>query len=158
MPFTSDSQYVSWGTLLMENCNSLFQTALLLSADPDVAEASVAATIKAIDLRLPPGQDELLNLQRTVASETLERLDNISAGHLPAAEAMLQAGLRPLLQVDQFPRIYFVLRVLLRLAVSSSAEMLGMEEAHAQALLQTALRQLCQASQQSNCEMRTLAR
>ena len=155
MPSTPDTQSVSWGALLVASCNSLFQTALLLSADPEVAEASVAATIESIDLSHPPGQDELMNLQRIVATKTLERLDSTSACQLPAAQSMLQPGLRPLLQVDEFPRIYFVLRVLLRLAVSSSAQMLGIQEPHAQALLQTALWQLCQVSRQSNCQMRT---
>jgi hypothetical protein len=138
----------SWSSLLKANCNSLFQIALLLSADPEVAEASVIATIEAVDISCPPGQEELANLQQSVATKTLERLGAASRSHLPAAQSMLQAGLWPLLQVEQSARICFVLRVLLRCAISSSAQMLGIEEGDAKVLLQIALVQLCQASQE----------
>jgi hypothetical protein len=66
-------------------------------------------------------KDGLLYLERTVGTKTIERLDTISGFRLPAAQSTLQPGLGQLLQVDQFPRIYFVLRVLLRFAVSSAA-------------------------------------
>jgi hypothetical protein len=152
MPSTTNIHSVPWGSILKANLNCLFQAALLLSADPEVAEASVAATIESIDLSRVPGQDELVTLQMTLVSKTLERLESSSPDHLRAAQSMLPTGLWTLLEVDQFPRIYFVLRVLLRCAVSSSAQILGVEEADAQAMFETALWQLCNATQEPRCQ------
>ena len=152
MATTADIPYSSWATLIKANLNCLFQTALLLSADPEVAEASVAATIDSIDLDRAPGEDDWALLRQTLVSKTFERLTTSSLYHGPPAQSMLPRGLLPLLGMEQLPRIYFVLRVLLRWSVSSSAQILGIEEADAGVMFQAALWQLCEASQISGFE------
>jgi hypothetical protein len=138
---------LSWIAILKVNCSSLFQTALLVSADPRVAEAGVMAAVEEFDVLLPPKDQDIGELHKTVAVNAIKSLR--SQGSLSASQArsMLQPGLWPLLQVDQCPRICYVLRMLLGCAMSSCAQILGLEESDVRALLQVALLQLCQASQ-----------
>ena len=55
---------------------------------------------------------------------------------------MLQPGLLPVLQLERFPRVCFVLRMLFGYATSACAGMLGIDEGSVKVLLQEALLQL----------------
>jgi DNA-directed RNA polymerase specialized sigma24 family protein len=55
---------------------------------------------------------------------------------------MLQPGLRPIIQIERFPRICFVLRMLLGYSTVMCAQMLGVEENHVRMLFQMAALQL----------------
>ena len=55
---------------------------------------------------------------------------------------MLQAGLLPVLQLERFHRVCFVLRMLFGYATSACAELLGVDEGAVKALVQAAVLQL----------------
>jgi DNA-directed RNA polymerase specialized sigma24 family protein len=57
---------------------------------------------------------------------------------------MLQPRLLPLIQIEPFPRICFVLHMLLGYSTALSAQILGVEESHVLVLFQMAARQLQQ--------------
>jgi hypothetical protein len=137
----------SWVAVLKANCNSFFQTALLLSADPKIAEAAVVAVVGELDMLFPPNEEDIGELHKTVAVNTIRRLGSQDSINTSQAQSILQRGLWPLLEVEQFPRICFVLGKLLGFAMSSCAQILGVEEVDVRALLQLALVQLCHASQ-----------
>jgi hypothetical protein len=149
-PCEAESREESWRVLLKANCNSLFQTALLLSADPETAQTGMSAAIESVELLSPSVSESLANLETAVAIKTIERLGQASVPRIPETRLLVQPGLWPLLEVDQSPRICFVLRMLIGFAMSSCAQMLGIEEADARALLHVALIQLCHASQEVN--------
>jgi hypothetical protein len=132
-----------WLAFFKTNCAALFQTALLLTADPDTAEASIAATLESVDTSGPPEEDELAYLHRAVVIQAIQRSEGQSA--LPInARSMIQAGLWPVLQLDRSPRTCFVLRTLLGYTISSCAQLLGIDEAGVRHLLRTAICQLSQ--------------
>lgn len=141
----ADNHQLSWMALLQSNCAALFQTALLLSADPQTAEASIAVTIDRLDISAATRPDELSRLQKTVAMHTLRILETASFSRAADAQPMLQSGLWPILQLEKFPRACFVLRLLLGYSTSCCAQMIGVEETAVKALLDTAILQLQQA-------------
>ncbi len=132
----------TWKTFLQVHCDALFQTALLLSADPEEAEASVAATLDSIDLSRPPAESEFLILQENLVRQTIQSARVSGSPKLSEAGSLLQRGLEPVLQIERFPRVCFVLRTLLGYATSSCAQMLGIEEAAVRTLLRIAVLQL----------------
>jgi hypothetical protein len=142
----ADSDQFSWMALLKSNCAALFQTALLLSADPQIAEASIAVTIDNLDISKAPRQDESSSLQKTVAMHTLRIQETASFSRTVEAQPMLQSGLWPILQLEKFVRACFVLRFLLGYSTSCCAQIIGIEQAAVEASLDTALLQLQQAN------------
>lgn len=146
----------SWIAMLKANCSSFFQTALLVSADPRIAEAAVVAAVDDLDVLLTPSEEDLGELHKTVAIYTIRSLASQDSLDVAQAHSMLQHGLWPLLQVERSPRVCFVLRMLLGCAMSSCAQILGMEEAHVRALLQIALLQLCHASKDSHAQAKNV--
>lgn len=104
---------LSWMALLKSNCAALFQTALLLSADPQIAEASIAITIDNLDVSKAPRQDESSTLQETVAMHTLRMTEKAPVSRTVEAQPVLQSGLWPILRLEKFARACFVLRLLL---------------------------------------------
>jgi hypothetical protein len=61
----------TWTSFFKANMNSLFQTALLLSADPDVAEHNIAASFENIDFSQAPGTDAFGALQESVVTKSI---------------------------------------------------------------------------------------
>jgi hypothetical protein len=57
---------------------------------------------------------------------------------------MLQPGLLPVIQIERFPRICFVLRMLLGYSTALCAQILGVEESHVRMLFRMAALQLQQ--------------
>ena len=147
----SDNCRQAWTAFFKANCDALFQTALLLSADPDTAEAGVAATIDSVDISRAPKIDELSILQERVARQTIPNVRVVTSPQMAKARSMLQSGLWPVLQVEQSPRACFVLRTFLGYATSSCAQMLGMEETAVRTLLRLAILQLHDAVIRKDC-------
>ena len=132
----------NWKAFFQVHSDALFQTALLLSADPEEAEASIAATLESVDLSKPPAKAQLLMLQEKLARRTIQAAHASESPRISEARSLLQAGLQPVLQIERFPRVCFVLRTLLGYATSSCAQMLGIEEAAVRMLLRVAILQL----------------
>ena len=137
-----------------------------MSADPDVAEAALTSDIDSIDASEPPGKDELLTLQTSVVRHSIRSLGTKTSAKRVRARSMLQVGLRPVLQLDNAPRVCLVLRLLLGYTISSCAQMLGMAEKDVTRLVRVGTRQLhravvrdrrrCRLSQE-NAESRQLS-
>jgi hypothetical protein len=127
-----------WMGFIRANCNALFQTALLLAADAEIAECGMLAAIESVDISRPPASDELSVLQRAVATQTLKRIRSNLEATSVNARSLLQDGLRPVLRLEQLPRICFVLCLLLGYTPSSCAQMLGIQERTVRHLLRVA--------------------
>lgn len=149
---TTDAEYPehTWIDFLKANCAALFQSALLLTADPEAAEASVAATLESIDVSRPPEAGELASLQKAVAMLGIRESACDSFVEVGRVQAMIQAGLWPVLQVERSPRACFVLRILLGCATSCCAQALGIDEAGVTNLLRLGILQLRESLVGSN--------
>jgi hypothetical protein len=88
----------TWICFLKANCDALFQIALLLSADPKVAETSVVAGIDSVDLTRPPGEEQLAALQKAVAIQAIRNTMADDSLASLRARSMLQTGLWSVLQ------------------------------------------------------------
>ena len=132
----------AWTRFFQVHCDQLFQTALLLSADPDEAEASIAATLGSVDFSKPPTESELVILQEKIARQTIQNAAASESPKIFEARSLLQDGLQPVLQIQRFPRVCFVLRMLLGYATSSCAQMLSIDETAVRTLLRIAVLQL----------------
>lgn len=130
---------------LNANCALLFQIALLLTADPETAEATVANAFENIDLSVPPSRAQLATLEKNVAIESVRTAGTPSSATVAIASSMLQSGLRPVLQLERFPRACFVLHFLLGYGTSSCAQMQSIDESGVKALLRIGLIQLHRA-------------
>lgn len=128
-----------WTAFMRANCAALFQTALLLAADGEIAESGMLAAVAGLDISRPPAPDELFVLQRAVATQTLNQMTSNLEAKRANARSLLQAGLWPVLQLDQLPRICFVLCPLLGYAKSSCAQILGIREETVSELLRVAI-------------------
>ena len=116
-----DDCQLTWREFYRANGDSLFQTALLLSADPDMAEAALTSDIDSINASEPPGKDEFLTLQTSVVRHSVRSLGTKISAKRVRARSMLQVGLRPVLQLGNAPRVCLVLRLLLGYTISSCA-------------------------------------
>lgn len=133
----------AWKSFLQLHCSSMFQTALLLSADTHVAEAALADSIGDLDLSRPPEKSSLEIWERAVMTRSIGAREPASHEEGWIARSMLQSGLWPVIEIERYPRICFVLRVLLGYAAAFCAETLGTAESEIQPLLQKAITQLC---------------
>jgi hypothetical protein len=131
-----------WTAFITANGAALFQTALLLAADAEIAESGMLAAVASLDISRPPSPDRLSALQRAVATQTLTRIRFNLAATSANVHSLLQAGLRPILQLEQLPRICFVLCLLLGYTTSSCAQILGIQEETVRELLHAAAREL----------------
>jgi hypothetical protein len=132
----------AWMAFISVNCAALFQTALLLAADVEIAESAILAAVVKVDISRLPGSDELFFLQRTVATETLKRIRSNLEPASENASPFVQTGLRRVLRLEQSARICFVLRILLGYSSSSCAKTLGLQEETVSALLSVATGEL----------------
>lgn len=138
----SDNDLDGWREFFKANCAALFQTALLLTADPEEAEATVIGAIDSLDVSVSPDWTALAAVQESVARQTMLIRTPRDPSKLSAAQVMLPNELRPILQIDPSSRVCFVLRMLLGYATSSCARMMGVEEAAVKTLLRIAILQL----------------
>lgn len=133
----------AWKSFLQLHCNSMFQTALLLSADADVAEAALADSIGDLDLSKPPEKHSLAIWERAVMTRSIGARELASSAEGLMVRSMLQSGLWPVIELERYPRICFVLHVLLGYGAVFCAQMLGIAESEIQTQLEKALTQLC---------------
>jgi hypothetical protein len=131
-----------WTAFFKDNCHALFQTALLLSADPDEAEAIIVAALDSIDVANPPSEPDVAALHIELVRKSMERARPIRFNKVAQAQSMLHSALRPVLEIERSPRICFVLRMLLGHATSSCARWMNIEEQAARTLLRIAVLQL----------------
>ena len=140
-----------WRDFLQENCNRLFQTALLLSSDSHIAETALIESIEDLDISRPPEENTLAVWEKAVVIRSLEQHKPSSGpgltGQAKALRAisvrpMLQPGLWPVVQIERSPRICFILHMLLGYPIISCAQILGVKESRIHALLQMAAIQL----------------
>jgi hypothetical protein len=127
---------------LEANLDSLFQTALLLTAEPETAEAIIASSLEVADLLGLPEENACTKLKEAIVLRSVQRERPVSSADILNARAMLQPGLWAVLQIERQPRLCFVLRLLLGFATSSCAQILAIEEQAVKALLQNAFLQL----------------
>jgi hypothetical protein len=133
-----------WRDFFKANCNFVFQTALLLTADATVAEAAVAESIDSLDISGPAEPRNLADWEKAVVVRSIETSRLSSSTANSATRSMLQPGLLPVIQIERFPRICFVLRMLLGYSTALCAQMLGVEESHVRILFEMAALQLQQ--------------
>src|SRR5713101_4181083 len=108
-----------WKELFQANLDMLFELALLLTADPLEAEANLAGVIDALDLSKQPEDDALAVIQTALVRQTIGSGGAISSAGAAGAQSMLHPGLLPVLQLERFPRVCFVLRMLFGYATSA---------------------------------------
>lgn len=133
-----------WGDFFKANCNVVFQTALLLTADATAAETAVAESIDSLDISSPPEQRNLAAWEKAVVVRSIETSRLSSSAANSATRSMLHPGLLPVIQIERFPRICFVLRMLLGYSTALCAQILGVEESQVRMLFQIAAHQLQQ--------------
>ena len=152
----ADKYRQTWMDFFRAHRDALFQTALLLSADPDTAEAGMASAIDVVDMSEAPEKADWAILQDIVARQTIQSVNRVAPRQIAKARSMLQSGLWPVLQLEQSPRVCLVLRMLLRYATSSCAQMLGIEEVGVRTLLRLAILQLQRAVVEEDCVMTSI--
>ena len=145
-PIQSDTRRCEqgWRDFFKANCNAVFQTALLLTADATAAEMAVAESIDSLDISNPPEQRNLVAWEKTVVLRSIETSRLSSSAADSATRSMLHPGLLPVILIERFPRICFVLRMLLGYSTALCAQILGVEESHVRMLFQMAALQLQQ--------------
>jgi hypothetical protein len=141
-----DGYQETWKDVFQANVDALFQLALLLTADPQEAEANLASVINTLESSKQPDQEALAVIQATLARQSIASGGIISSAGVAGARSMLQPGLLPVLQLQHFPRICFVLRMLFGYATSACAGMLGIGESAVKVFLRIAVLQLHHAS------------
>jgi hypothetical protein len=131
-----------WKERFQANLDALFELALLLTADPQEAEANLAAAVNTLDFSKQPDEDAFAVLQTALARQSIGSGGAISSAGAAEARSMLQPGLLPVLQLERAPRVCFVLRMLFGYATSACAGMLGVDEGGVKLLLRVAVLQL----------------
>lgn len=146
-PIQSDTRRCEqgWRDFFKANCNAVFQTALLLTADASAAEIAVAESIDSLDISSwPPEQRNLAAWEKAVVVRSIETSRLSPSAANSATRSMLHPGLLPVILIERFPRICFVLRTLLGYSTALCAQILGVEESHVRMLFQMAALQLQQ--------------
>lgn len=133
----------AWKNFLRVNCSSMLQTALLLSADLHVAEAALADSIDDLNFSRPPEEHSLAIWERAVVKRSIGARESASTAEDSTVRSMLQPGLWPVIEIERYPRLCFVLHVLLGYGAVFCAQMLGTAENEMPTLLQSAVTQLC---------------
>lgn len=118
----------AWKNFLQANCNSMFQTALLLSANAHAAEAALADSIDDLDLSSPPENHSLAIWERAVIKRSIGARESASPAGASITRSMLQPGLRTVIGIERCPRICLVLHLLLGYDAVFCAQMLGTAE------------------------------
>jgi hypothetical protein len=132
----------AWTDVFRTNLAELFQLAILLTADARKAEANLITVIRTLDFSKQPDEDAVTVLQTAVAQQSMESGGAVSWAGTVEGRSMLQAGLRPVLQLERWPRVCFVFRMLLGFPTSHCAAMFGIDEGGVRVLLRVAVLQL----------------
>jgi len=132
----------AWKGVFQVNLDALFQMALLLTADAHEAEANFATVISTLDLSKRPDDDALAVIQAALVRQSIGSGRIISSAGVAGARSMLQPGLLPVLRLERFPRVCFVLRMLFGYATSACARMIGLDEGGVKVLIRVAVLQL----------------
>ena len=140
----TESREQQWRDFFKMNCNALFQIALLLTADAVTAEVALAKSIEDLDISNSPGQTGVAAWERATAMRSIEIAQSSPSIPDPMTRTMLQPALQPIIEIGRFPRICFVLRLLLGYTTALCAQMLGIEESGVRMLFQMAVIQLQQ--------------
>src|SRR5258707_2040351 len=82
-----------WKDLFQANLVLLFELALLLTADPQEAEAHLAGAIDTLDFSRQPDEDALAVLRMAVALQSTGTAGAVSPAGAVEARSMLRAGL-----------------------------------------------------------------
>jgi hypothetical protein len=141
-PLDSNSSEREWVDFLGVNSSAMFQLALLLSANSHAAELALLKSVDDLEIARPPRNSDLAAWQDAVVAQS------ISAPEIPTSAAdqrsfnLLQPGLWPVVRIDRFPRICFVLRLFLGYPRTACAQFLGIDESNLEELLQTAIEKL----------------
>lgn len=133
----------AWKSFFQANCDSMFQTALLLTANARAAEAALADSINDLDLSNPPGKDSLAIWERAMIKRSIGAHESRSATEVSMARSMLQPGLRSVIDIERCPRICFVLHLMLGYKTIFCAQMIVTPESEIRSLVQRAVIQLC---------------
>jgi hypothetical protein len=131
-----------WAASIKAHFAALFQTALLLSADETIAESAILDALASLELSWPPPPDQLAVLQQAVVKHTLKLITFGPQTVTTDVRALLQRGLQRVLDLDQLPRICFVLCLLLRYTTSSCAHILEIREEMVREQISVAAREL----------------
>jgi hypothetical protein len=137
----------TWTDVFRANLGTLFQLALLLTADSQEAEANLAAVISTLDFSKEIDEDALGVIQAALARMSIGRGGIIYPAGAAKARSMLQPGLLPVLQLERLPRVCFVLRMLVGFEISACARMLGIDEYGVKVSLRLAVLQLKQCAE-----------
>jgi hypothetical protein len=137
----------TWTDVFRANLGTLFQLALLLTADSQEAEDSLAAVIGSIECSKETDEDALAVIQAALVRKIIGSGGIISRAGAAEARSMLQPGLLPLLKLERLPRVCFVLRMLVGFDTSACARMLGIDEGGVKVSLRLAVRQLKQCAE-----------
>jgi hypothetical protein len=132
----------AWRDFFAAHSSQLFQMALLLAADADVAESSLMLGISHVDLSRSPSERDLLAIQELIAGHSCLLASSVMPGGASKAESLLQVGLRPVLRLRSYTRLCFVLCFLIGYSASSCARMLGISESAVRRFLEKAVLEL----------------
>ena len=90
-----------WKDLFQANLASLFELALLLTADPQEAEARLVGALDTVDFSKQPDEDALPVLRMAIARQSTGTDGAVSSAGAVEARSMLRAGLLPVLQLER---------------------------------------------------------
>ena len=114
---------MNWKSLLEANLDRLFQTALLLTADPCRAELALTQAIEHFDLSAPPSPDAIKRIELEIVFHGFQAGPPPSPALTARTRTMIQPGLWPILQLPPDLRACFVLIVMLRCRSSVCASL-----------------------------------
>ena len=134
-----------WKRFIDRNSKAMFQTALLLAANPRGAEAALITSMDELDISRRPETHDLPIWEETVVKLSVGTPEMLSTeGDGSLACSLLQPGLRPVIQLDRLPRICFVLQLLLGYTTEACAAVLGVKESEVLVLVAEAATKLPQ--------------
>jgi DNA-directed RNA polymerase specialized sigma24 family protein len=134
-----------WKKFIDRYSKAMFQTALLLAANPRGAEAALITSMDELDISRPPETHDLPIWEETVVKLSVGTPEMLSTeGDGSLACSLLQPALRPVIQLDRLPRICFVLQLLLGYTTEACAAVLGVKESEVPVLVAEAATKLPQ--------------
>lgn len=134
-----------WKRFIDRNSKAMFQTALLLAANPREAEAALIASMDELDISRRPETHDLPIWEETVVKLSVGTPEMLSTeGDGSLACSLLLPGLRPVIQLDRLPRICFVLQLLLGYTTEACAAVVGVKESEVPVLFAEAATKLPQ--------------
>lgn len=146
MQFENSRRGREWKRFIDCNSKAMFQTALLLAANPGRAEAALITSMDELDVSRRPETHDLPIWEENVVKLSVGTPEMLSIERDGAlACSLLQPGLRPLIQLDRLPRICFVLQLLLGYTADACAAVLGIMESEVPVLVAEAATKLPQS-------------